>query len=206
MMSFGETWTNMLRDRLDTIPPGSDVKVVMSVHGMAWDLVPHEAWIELAPNYRDGTMEVLRKLTESYDFGRAEVVLSQDHFADPHNNPNGTYLSTNVAFWDGINDGFDYVINVPIEFFFENTDTMFSHAMFNFENFPDYDRYEQVVYDDWTVPYTREFVVDGTRVIFNGLPSQKYSEPIIDAFVLALDSVISQGMDPLPDATTTAQN
>jgi len=199
------TWINMLRDRLNTLPAGSDVKVVMSIHGMAWDRVPNEAWLELAPRYRDGTLEALRRLTETYDFGRTEVVLGQDHFADPYNNPNGTYLSTNTAFWDGINDGYDYVINVPIEFFFENTDTMFSHAMFNFENFPDYDRYEQVVYDDWSVPYTRQYVVDDTTVIFNGLPAKQYSEPIIQAFVEALDSIISQGMQPL-SAATTANN
>ena len=28
---------------------------------------------------------------------------------------------------------YDYVVNVPIEFFAENTDTMFYHAMANFE-------------------------------------------------------------------------
>jgi hypothetical protein len=199
------TWVNMLRDRLDTLPKDASVKIVMSVHGMAWDRVPNEAWIELAPNYRDGTMADLKELTESYGFPRTEVVLSQDHFADPHNNPNGTYLSTNTAFWDGINDNFDYVINIPIEFFFENTDTMFSHAMFNFENFPDYDLYETIVYDDWSVPYTREYVVDGTRVIFNGLPAQKYSQPIIDAFVLALDSIISQGMQPVSVSAQSQQ-
>jgi hypothetical protein len=199
-----ETWVNMLQDRLDTLPTGSDVKVVMSVHGMAWERVPHEAWIELAPLYRDGTLEELRTLTESYDFGRTDVVLSQDHFADPYNNPNGTYLSTNAAFWDGINDGYDYVINVPIEFFFENTDTMFSHAMFNFEHFPNYDRYEQVVYDDWSVPFTRQYVVEDTTVIFNGLPAKQYSQPIIDAFVLALDSILSQGMDPVTPATAAS--
>ena len=192
-----QTWVNMLRDRLDTLPADASVKIVMSVHGMAWDLVPNEAWIELAPNYRDGTMAELKQLTESYGFPRTEVVLSQDHFADPHNNPNGTYLSTNAAFWDGINDKYDYVINVPIEFFFENTDTMFSHAMFNFENFPDYDLYDQIVYDDWTKPYTRQYVVEGTTVIFNGLPAQQYSGPIIEAFVLAMDDVLSQSMEPL---------
>lgn len=192
-----ETWVNMLRDRLDTLPKDASVKIVMSVHGMAWDLVPHEAWIELAPNYRDGTLAELTRLTESYGFPRTEVVLSQDHFADPINNPNGTYLSTNTAFWDGIHDNFDYVINVPIEFFFENTDTMFSHAMFNFEHFPDYDLYDQIVYDDWSVPYTRQYVVEGTTVIFNGLPAQQYSGPIIEAFVMALDEIISQGMAPV---------
>ncbi|MCS6946365.1 MAG: ferrochelatase, partial [Steroidobacteraceae bacterium] len=46
----------MLRERLESLPKGKDidVKVAVSVHGMPWDFVPHEAWLELAPPYRDG--------------------------------------------------------------------------------------------------------------------------------------------------------
>ena len=69
--------------------------------------------------------------------------------------------------------------------------------MFNFEHFPDYNLYDQIVYDDWSVPYTRQYVVEGTTVIFNGLPAQQYSGPIIEAFVMALDEIISQGMVPV---------
>jgi len=194
-------WVNMLRDRLDTLPAGSDVKVVMSVHGMPWDLVPHEAWIELSPGYVNGTMAALDEVLESFEFGRTEIVQSQDHFADPHNNPNGTYLSTNTAFWDGIRDDFDYVVNVPIEFFAENTDTLYSHAMFNFEFFPTYDRYQPIDYPDTTVPYTREFDVEGTTVIYNGVPVGEYNAPIIDAYTQALDAILSLGMQPVSVAT-----
>ena len=187
-----QAYTTMLRDRLDTLPKGADVKIVVSVHGMAWDLVPHEAWIELAPPYRDRSVEDMRAVVAGYDFGRAEVVLSQDHFADPVNNPNGTYLSTNTAFWDGIRAGYDYVINLPIEFFAENTDTMFSHAMYNFEHFPGYEIYEPVDYSDWSKPYTRSFVVEDTEIIYNGLPVGRYNEPIVEAYFQAIDSVLSQ--------------
>jgi hypothetical protein len=38
-----------------------------------------------------------------------------------------------------------------------------------------------------------------------GLPAKRYSEPIIQAFVEALDSIISQGMKPL-SAATAANN
>ncbi len=185
-----QAWVAMLRDRLDTLPKSAAVKVAVSIHGMAWDRTPHEAWLELAPAYRDTTVADLKALLESYGFARTEIVLAQDHFADPINDPDGKYLSTNKAFLDGIRDKFDYVINVPIEFFAENTDTLFSHAMFNFEHIPDFDRYEQVDYPDWTVPFTREYVVDGTRVIYNGVPVGRYNEPIVAAFVEALDSVL----------------
>lgn len=188
-----QAWVAMLRDRLDSLPRTAAVKVVMSIHGMAWDLTPKEAWIELAPAYRDTTLADLKALLESYGFQRTEIVQAQDHFADPVNNPKGRYLSTNKAFLDGIRDHYDYVINVPIEFFAENTDTLFSHAMFNFEHIPGYDRYQQVDYPDWTVPYTREFVVDGTHLIYNGVPVGRYNGPIIAAFAEALDSVLTRG-------------
>ncbi len=189
-------YTTMLKDRLDTLPTASSVKLVVSVHGMAWDLVPNEAWIELSPSYVNPMMDDVVELSNQYDFSRIEVVKSQDHFADPYNNPDGKYLSTNTAFLEGVKDNFDYVINLPIEFFVENTDTLFSHAMYNFEGFEDFDRYEPIEYSDWTVPYTREFVIDDTTIIYNGLPVGKYNQPIIEAFYQALDSLLTQQVEP----------
>jgi hypothetical protein len=192
-----EPWNNMLRDRLDTLPAGADVKVVMSTHGMPWDRVPHEAWIELAPGYVNGALSSLRDTLESYPFDRTQIVQSQDHFADAHNNPDGKYLATNTAFWDGVNDGYDYVINVPIEFFAENTDTMYFHMMANFENFPGYELYETVDYPDWNVPFTRQLSYQGTTIIYNGVPVGSYNKPLIRAYVAAVDEILSQGSRPI---------
>jgi protoheme ferro-lyase len=190
----------LLKDRLDTLPAQASVKVVVSIHGMAWDTVPHEAWLELAPPYRDAMVEDAKAMVAGYGFSKTEVVLAQDHFADHFSDPKGRYLSTNKAFMDGIKAGYDYVINVPIEFFAENTDTMFSHAMFNFEGFPGYSRYEPVDYPDWSVPYTRTFKIENTTVIYNGLPVGRYNAPLIEAYAQAIDSVLSKG------AAKVAQN
>jgi hypothetical protein len=190
-----QSFLEMLKDRLDALPHGRDVdvKVVVSVHGMPWDFVPKEAWIELAPVYRDAMVTDVKKMLAGYEFGRTEVALAQDHFADPINNPKGHYLSTNKAFWDGIHAKYDYIVNLPIEFFAENTDTMFSHAMFNFDGFPGFDRYQPVDYPDWTVPYTREFLIQGTHVIYNGVPVGRYNAPIIEAHFEAMDSILARG-------------
>jgi protoheme ferro-lyase len=189
-----QAFLQMLRDRLESLPkgPAVSVKLVVSVHGMPWDFVPNEAWIQLAPAYRDAMIRDARQMLAQYDFGRRDVVLAQDHFADPINNPQGHYLSTNKAFWDGIRAGYTYVINLPIEFFAENTDTMFSHAMFNFEGFPGFDRYQAVDYSDWSKPYTREFVLRGTHIIYNGVPVGHYNAPIIEAHFEAIDSILSR--------------
>jgi protoheme ferro-lyase len=197
-----KTHPPIIRANLADIPAGSSVKLVMSVHGMPWDNVPHEGWIKLAPRFVDRSMVEARKVIEEYDFSRIEVVQSQDHFADPHNNPTGKYLSTNKAFWDGIEADYDYVVNVPLEFFFENTDTMFYHDMANFEFFDDYDVYQTVEYKDWSKPIRRTMILDGTTVIYGGVAAEQYSGPIIEAFFQALDSIVSQGMTPKQASVT----
>lgn len=164
---------------------------------MPWDLVPHEGWLKLAPRYVDRSMAEAAKVMEEYDYKRLQIVQSQDHFADPHNNPNGTYLSTNKAFWDGIEQGYDYILNIPLEFFAENTDTMFYHDMANYEYFDDYDVYDTAEYTDWSKPWRKQLVQDGTVVIYGGLAARQFSGPIIEAFYMALDSIVSKSMQPI---------
>ena len=56
--------------------------------------------------------------------------------------------------------------------------------------------YQPVDYPDWTVPYTRSFKIENTTVIYNGLPVGKYNRPIVEAYVQAIDSVLSKSMTP----------
>jgi protoheme ferro-lyase len=199
-----ETHKAILRDNLKDIPEGSSLKLVLSVHGMPWDSVPHEAWIKLAPKYVDRSMAEAAKIMEDYSYERLQIVQSQDHFADPHNNPEGKYLSTNKAFWDGVEDDYDYILNIPLEFFAENTDTMFYHDMANYEYFDDYDVYDTVEYTDWSKPWRKQLVQDGTVVIYGGLAAEEFAGPIIESFFMALDSIVSQGMEPAVPNETTA--
>ncbi len=185
-------YLRMLADRLDTFSATDSVKVVVSTHGMPWDQVPHEAWLELGPPYLKAIETELGELLESYGFARHKLVMSQENFADPLNDPDNNYLSTNEAYWDGIRDGFDYVVNVPVSFFAENTDTAFGHAMVSFEGFDEYSRYDPIDYPDWNEPLVREYVQEGTRVIYNGTPVGRYRGPIVEAFFQAMDSVLSQ--------------
>ena len=185
-------YLQMLKDRLDTFTAEDSVKVVVSTHGMPWDRVPHEAWLALSPPYLEAIERELGELLERYGFARHELVMSQENFADPINDPENSYLSTNEAYWDGIRDGFDYVVNLPISFFAENTDTAFGHAMVNFHGFDEYSLYDPIDYPDWNQPLVREYVQDGTRVIYNGTPVGRYRGPIVEAFFQAMDSVLSQ--------------
>jgi len=186
-------FVQLLKDRLDTLPKGASLKVAVSVHGMPWDHFPNEAWLKLSPAYLDPLVEDIEKLVKEYDFGKTEVVVSQDHFADPIWDPDEHYLATNRAYLEGKRDGFDFVVQQPMEFYTENTDTMFSHAQHNYHHFPGYNIYETIDYPDWDVPYMREFDLDGTHTIYNGaLIGPKYSHYVADALAQAIDSILSK--------------
>jgi len=187
-----QAYLEMLKDRLDTLPKGSDVFVAVTVHGMPWDTFPWEAWIQLAPVYRDKLHEEVKKLLKKYEFDRTKTVICQDEFASHVWDHDDKYLATREAYQIAIDEKFDYAIGLPIEFFAENSDTLFYHALKNYEGFDDYDIYKQFDYPDWSVPFTMEFKQKDTTVIYNGVPVGKYQKHIIEAFYMSLDSILSQ--------------
>jgi hypothetical protein len=186
-------YLKMLKDRLDTLPAGSDVTVAVSVHGMPWDRFPWEAWLEFAPRYRDPLVKEVEELLQSYTFERTNVVLCQEEFASEVWDPQNKYVSSHEVYWDAINDEYDYVISLPIEFFVENSDSLFYFFLKNYYDFDDYDRYAQVDYSDWSVPFTSQHKQGNTTIIYNGLPVGEYQPYVIEAFYQALDSILKQG-------------
>jgi protoheme ferro-lyase len=188
-----EAYLAMLKDRLDTLPKGASVAVAAAVHGLPWDQRSWEAWIEMAPEYRDPLLGEIQKLVSGYGFSKTTVMSCQDEFADPVRDPKDKYLSTNEAYWKAIREGYEYVICLPIEFFAENTDTLYYHAIKNYDGFDGYNVYAPISYPEWSVPYTREFVQDKTHVIYNGVPVGKYQHYVVDALYSSIDSVLKQG-------------
>lgn len=199
-----ETHAAILRDNLKSIPEGSSLKLALSVHGMPWDNVPNEAWIKLSPEYVERSLAKAAEVMQGYNYERVQIVQSQDHFADPHSDPDNKYVATNEAFWQAIEEGYEYVLNIPLEFFAENTDTMFYHDMANYEFFDDYDVYDTAEYTDWSVPWRKQLVQDGSTVIYGGVAAEQFSGPIIDAFFQALDRIVAQGMEPVNNEDTVA--
>lgn len=187
-----EAYIAMLADRLDTLPEGADVTVAVTVHGMPWERFAWEAWLEFAPPYRDAMVRDVEALLERYPFDRTKVVLCQDEYASHVFDPDDEYLSTNEAYWNAIDDNYDYAIGLPIEFFAENSDSLFYHALKNYEGFDDYNVYEPFDYPDWSKPFVMEFTQGTTTVIYNGVPVGKYRRYLIDALSQSIDSILAQ--------------
>jgi hypothetical protein len=185
-------FVHLLKDRLDTLPADAKVKIAISVHGMPWDRFPYEAWLELSKPYLEPLQAEVDELVAGYAFPKTEIVVCQDHFADPIWDPEQKYLSTHRAYVEGQRDGYDYVIQQPMEFYTENTDTMFSHAHHNYEGFEGYDVYETIDYSDWDQPYVRVLDYQGTTTIYNGVMTGEYRHYVADSLAMAIDSILSQ--------------
>lgn len=184
----------MLKDKLDTLPPGSSVKMVWSMHGMPWRAFPNESWLKVIPAYREPLLAETEELLATYDFSRTEIVVSQDHFADHYWDPDEESLATNRAFVEGVEAGYDYVLNLPVEFYSENTDTLFYHAIVNYEDFPGYDIYDVIDYpkSDWDEPYTKHFRIEDTDIHYLGVPAgPRYRPYVANAMYESLDSILS---------------
>jgi hypothetical protein len=186
----------MLKDKLDTLPAGASVKMVWSVHGMPWRVFPNEPWLDLSPAYVDVLLDESKELMAQYDFSRTEFAVSQDHFADHYWDPEEKSLATNRAYREGVEAGFDYVLNLPIEFYNENTDTLFYHAMVNYEDFPGYSVYNVIEYpkSEWETPYTKHFEIDGTQIEYLGVPTgDRYRPYVAQAMFDSWDSILERG-------------
>ncbi len=187
-----DAYLNNLRDQLKDIPQDKSVRVVASFHGMPWEMVENEAWLQLAPPYLNAMLSDIQSiLGEEKGFAKWDAVLAQDYFGEMTD----MYPSTNDIYWQSIAENYDYVINVPVEFITENTDTLFAHAVVNFQGFDDFDVYEPIDYPDWDQPLIRKYVQDGTTVIYNSVPVGPYQEPLIEAHFLAIDAILSQATD-----------
>ena len=184
----------MLTDKLDTLPAGASVKMIWSVHGMPWAAFPNESWLKVSPAFTEPLIAETEALLARYDFGRTETVLSQDHFADHYWDPEEKSLATHRAYREGVEAGYDYVLNLPIEFYNENSDTLFYHAMVNYEGFPGYDVYDVVDYpkSKWDEPYTKHFRLENTDIHYLGVPTgPRYRPYVAQSMYDALDSVLS---------------
>jgi len=180
--SMREAYLQLVRDFLAEIPPDASLMLILSKHGHPFrnetlDIRGPEYW---APLEKD-----MHRLTKGRH-GLTEIVWSEDEFADDYWDPRKRKFSTYSAYRKAVEEGFDYALEVPVNFIAENTDLMFLHAIKKFSAFAEYDPYKPVPYPDWDKPLKRMFTEGKTTGIYAGCPVGKYSNYIAEA---AYDSV-----------------
>lgn len=177
-----------LQDVLEGLPTRASTLVILSKHGHPFKKDTQDLRAHL---YRQPVELAVREVMADYR-GDWELTWSDDEFADAYWDPQNKKLDTREALSYAIRKNFDYVIELPTEFFGENTDTMIFHAMKKYDVFTDYDRNQPVRYDDWDRPMVRTFHNHSTKAIYTGCLVGPYRSFVVDAVVSSLSQVLGE--------------
>jgi hypothetical protein len=179
-------YVELIRDTLRELPEEASVRVILSAHGHPFKQDTMDA---RAGEYRDPLTRRVADLVAQRS-GRGEVVWSFDEYADSYWDSKNERLSTRDAYLEAIDQGFDYIVEVPTEAPAENSDQMFLHAMHKFDVFEDYDVYEPVEYVDWERPLRRVYHSGETTLVYASCPVGPYRRHIVDAVVNSIGEVM----------------
>ena len=181
-----EAYCQMLRDQLAELPSEASVMVILSRHGHPFKKETQDMRAHL---YCDPLEADVREILNARG-GRSHVIWSFDEYADKYWDPKNTKLDTKDAYAEAIQDGYDFIIELPTEFPAENTDLMIFHAMKKFSVFNGYDMNVPVSYPDWEKPLVRKFKEGKTTGIYAGCPVGAYRKHVVEALVNSVEDVL----------------
>jgi protoheme ferro-lyase len=182
-----QAYLAILQDQLAELPPAASVYVILSAHGHPFK---KETQDRRAPLYRKPLEEEVRRIMQERG-GRWELAWSFDEYADEYWDPKNTRLDTYDAYRQGIQGGYEYILELPTDFPAENTDLMIFHAMKKFRAFAEYNMHQPVFYPDWEKPLVRVFHEGVTTGIYAGTPVGPYRKYVVEALVGSLRQALS---------------
>jgi hypothetical protein len=180
-------YTELAGDVISEIPAAASLLLILSRHGHPFR---RETLDLRSPGYTVPVESDMRKLLRERA-GRSDLVWSHDEFADEYWDPKRRKFSSFMAYRKAIEEGFDYAVEVPVDFIAENTDLMFLHAIKKFKAFREYDPFQPVPYPDWDKPLRRVFREGKTTGIYAGCPVGKYSRHVAEAACMSVSEVLN---------------
>jgi hypothetical protein len=180
-------YTELAADLISEIPDESRLLLILSRHGHPFK---SETLDLRSPEFTVPLEKEMRKLLEVRR-GKSGLVWSHDEFADEYWDPKRRKFSTYMAYRKAIEEGYDYAVEVPVDFIAENTDLMFLHAIKKFRAFREYDPFQPVPYPDWEKPLRRIFREGKTTGIYAGCPVGKYRRPVAEASYRSVAAVLN---------------
>jgi protoheme ferro-lyase len=179
-------YVEIIRDQMAQLPQEARVLLILSKHGHPFEKETQDV---RGPEYRQPLEAEARRAMEDWG-GEWDLVWSDDEYADEYWDPEDTKLDTHAAYRRAIEEGFDYVVEVPTDFMAENTDLMIFHAMKKFNAFAEYDHRTPIPYPDWEQPLVRTFREGKTTGIYAGCPVGPYREHVVEAVEASVSEVL----------------
>lgn len=171
----------MLQDQLSQIPEKASVFVVLSRHGHPFK---KETMDWRGAFCRQPLEEHIKDVMSQWN-GTWDYCWSNDEFTE------GIRYETRQAYQYAIDQGYDFVLEIPTDFLFENTDLMIHHARKKFLPFSFYSQFDPVFYEDWDKPLVRTFTENKTTGVYLSVPvGDRYRPYVVKALMETIMSII----------------
>jgi protoheme ferro-lyase len=190
--SYRKAYVTMAEDEILPLPKEDKKLLILTRHG--FPEISGEPYHDLARVFYDNTKKEIENAIAGTN---TLVILADTDFAGEDMDPEEKRLATFEALEMGLEDKYDYIIFILVDFMSENTDSIFAHPTESLE--PLHFEYEgEVPYYDFDKPYRLELKSGKTRVVSAGCPvGDRYRRHISQGIFDAVATVLRG--DPWPE-------
>ncbi len=192
--SYRAAFVQMAKDEIAKLPEEAKKLLVLNRHG--FPEMPGEPYNELAPSFYGN----LQKEVEAAFVGTGtRVVFADTEFSADDDDPENKRLASAEALEQALDEKYDYIVYVLVDFVSENTDTVFCARDEALEPIG-FDYGGQVPYADFSMPFRTELTHETTRIIVAGTPVGPQYRPLVARGIMdAVGTVL--GGKPWPQLT-----
>lgn len=190
--SYRRAYVKMAEDEILRLPKDKSKLLILTRHG--FPEIPGDPYPELARVYYYN----LKREVEAALAGTAtHVVFADTDFAGEDMDPKQKRLASFEALEMGLEDGYDYIVFILVDFMSENTDSIFAHPTESLE--PLHFAYTgEVPYLDFNKPFRLELRHGQTTIISAGCPVGDRYRPFIAHGLYEAAATVLRG-EPWPE-------
>lgn len=190
--SYRKAYVAMAEDEILPLPKGDKKLLILTRHG--FPEISGEPYPELARVYYWNMKDEIENAIAGTN---TLVILADTDFAGEDMDPEKKRLATFEALEMGLEDQYDHIIFILVDFMSENTDSIFAHPTESLE--PLHFQYDgEVPYYDFDKPFRLELKSGKTRVVSAGCPVGDRYRPHISKGIFEAVATALRG-EPWPE-------
>ena len=184
--SYRRAYVKMAEDDILPLPKGEKKLLILTRHG--FPEIPGDPYPELA---RVFYLNLQKEIESALTGTNTVVVFADTDFAGEDMDPKEEQLASFEALKMGLEEEYDHIIFLLVDFAAENTDSIFAMRIETFEQL--HFHYEgEVPYSDFSRPFRTELKEGKSRIVVAGTPVGKYRPFITQGYFEAIATVLRE--------------
>jgi len=188
--SYRKAYVRMAEDEILPLSKEEKKLLVLTRHG--FPEIPGDPFPDLA---RVFYINLKKEIEDALAGTNTVVIYADTDFAGEDMDPQEEKLASFEALEMGLEEEYDHIIFLLVDFMAENTDSIFAMRLETFEHM--HFKYEgQVPYTDFSQPFRSELSEGKTRIVVAGTPAGKYRPDISQGLFDAIATVLREDKWP----------